>query len=247
MILIDAPHSHASAALAVRMARQGDLDAIMQGSLASSELRDAVLDPQNGLVVNRQASHVLVLDIPSYPKPLLISDALIHFEPDLLTKADIVQNAVDLAHALGNSEPLVAILAAVETVNSSMRSTLDAAALCKMAERGQITGACIDGPLAFDNAISPSAARTKGIWSRVAGHADILIAPGLDAAAMMTKQLQSLAQAEVAGLVLGTRIPVIFSLSNDLTSTDVASCMLALLWTRRDSIARLASTEKLSD
>lgn len=227
--LVHAPHSHAAAALAVAMARNGEVQALMKGSLHTDELMTEVLKETCGLRTERRVSHVYVLDVPSYPKPLLISDAAINVEPDLQAKRDIVRNAIDLAHAIGIARPKVAILAAVEMVNPSMRSTLDAAALCKMADRGQITGGIVDGPLAFDNAISVKAAKDKGIVSSVAGDADILIAPDLEAGNMIAKQLQYLADAQIAGLVLGARVPLILTSRADGVPSRIASCALALL------------------
>lgn len=227
--MVHAPHSHAAAALAVAMARNGEVQALMKGSLHTDELMTEVLKEAGGLRTERRVSHVYVLDVPSYPKPLLISDAAINVEPDLQAKRDIVRNAIDLAHAIGIARPKVAILAAVETVNPSMRSTLDAAALCKMADRGQITGGIVDGPLAFDNAISVKAAKDKGIVSSVAGDADILIAPDLEAGNMIAKQLQYLADAQIAGLVLGARVPLILTSRADGVPSRIASCALALL------------------
>jgi phosphate acetyltransferase len=227
--LVHAPHSHAAAATAVAMAHNGEVQALMKGSLHTDELMAEVLKETGGLRTERRVSHVYVLDVPSYPKPLLISDAAINVEPDLQAKRDIVRNAIDLAHAIGIARPKVAILAAVEMVNPSMRSTLDAAALCKMADRGQITGGIVDGPLAFDNAISAKAAKDKGIVSSVAGDADILIAPDLEAGNMIAKQLQYLADAQVAGLVLGARVPLILTSRADGVLSRIASCALALL------------------
>jgi phosphotransacetylase/acyl dehydratase len=226
--IIDTPHSHAAATLAVAMARRGEVAALMKGSLHTDELMEEIVKAASGLRTDRRISHVMVLDVPSYPKPLLISDAAINLDPDLDTKRDIVRNAVDLAHALGIALPKVAILAAVETVNAKMRSTLDAAALCKMADRGQITGCVVDGPLAFDNAVSAEAAEDKGIRSPVAGTADILIAPDLEAANMIAKQLQYLADAQAAGLVMGASVPVILTSRADHGMSRVASCALAL-------------------
>jgi phosphate acetyltransferase len=227
--LVHAPHSHAAAAMAVAMAHNGEVQALMKGSLHTDELMAEVLKETGGLRTERRVSHVYVLDVPSYPKPLLISDAAINVEPDLQAKRDIVRNAIDLAHAIGIARPKVAILAAVEMVNPNMRSTLDAAALCKMSDRGQITGAMVDGPLAFDNAISAKAAKDKGIVSSVAGDADILIAPDLEAGNMIAKQLQYLADAQVAGLVLGARVPLILTSRADGVLSRIASCALALL------------------
>lgn len=230
--LVHAPHSHAAAAMAVAMAHNGEVQALMKGSLHTDELMAEVLKETGGLRTERRVSHVYVLDVPSYPKPLLISDAAINVEPDLQAKRDIVRNAIDLAHAIGIARPKVAILAAVEMVNPDMRSTLDAAALCKMADRGQITGAIVDGPLAFDNAVSSKAAKDKGIVSSVAGDADILIAPDLEAGNMLAKQLQYLADAQVAGLVLGARVPLILTSRADGVLSRIASCALALLLVR---------------
>jgi len=227
--LVNVPHSHAAASEAVAMVQRGEVQALMKGSLHTDELMGEVVKPANGLRTERRISHVFVLDVPSYPKTLMISDAAINVTPDLEAKRDIVQNAIDLAHALGITRPKVAILAAVETVQAKMPSTLDAAGLCKMADRGQITGGLVDGPLAFDNAISPQAARDKGITSEVAGQADILIAPDLEAGNMLAKQLQYLADAQAAGIVLGARVPVILTSRADGPMSRVASCALALL------------------
>lgn len=227
--LVDAPHSHASAALAVTMAHAGQVQALMKGSLHTDELMHEVVRDIDGLRTDRRISHVYVLDVPSYPKPLLISDGAMNVTPDLAAKRDIVQNAIDLAHAIGIVMPKVAILAAVETVNPKMPSTIDAAALSKMADRGQITGAIVDGPLAFDNAISAIAAARKGIASPVAGHADILIAPDLEAGNMLAKQLQYLADAQAGGLVMGARVPIILTSRADGADARVASCVLAML------------------
>jgi phosphate acetyltransferase/phosphate butyryltransferase len=228
--IVDAPHSHAAAAAAVALVRAGKVAALMKGALHTDELMEAVVDAALGLRTERRMSHVYALDVPTYPKPLLITDAAINIAPDLNTKRDIVQNAIDLALALGISPPKVAILSAVETVNPRMASTLDAAALCKMADRGQITGGLIDGPLAFDNAISPAAAKAKGIVSQVAGMADILVAPDLEAANMMAKQLIYLAGADAAGIVLGARVPIILTSRADSAMSRLASCALAQLF-----------------
>lgn len=228
--VIDAPHSHAAAAAAVALARAGKVEALMKGSLHTDELMEAIVDTALGLRTERRMSHVYVLDVPTYPKPLLITDAAVNIYPDLTIKGDIVQNAIDLALALGTSLPKVAILSAVETVNPRIASTLDAASLCKMADRGQITGGLLDGPLAFDNAISPVAAATKGIVSDVAGIADILVAPDLEAANMMAKQLIYLAGADAAGIVLGARVPIILTSRADSEVSRLASCALAQLF-----------------
>ncbi|KIN71907.1 bifunctional enoyl-CoA hydratase/phosphate acetyltransferase [Sulfitobacter guttiformis] len=228
--IIDAPHSHAAAAAAVALARAGEVDALMKGSLHTDELMEAVVDTALGLRTERRMSHIYVLDVPTYPKPLLITDAAINIYPDLAIKRDIVQNAINLALALGIDVPKVAILSAVETVNPRITSTLDAAALCKMADRGQITGGLLDGPLAFDNAISPDAVAAKGIVSNVAGIADILIAPDLEAANMIAKQLIYLAQADAAGIVLGASVPIILTSRADSATSRLASCALAQLF-----------------
>ncbi|WP_022704565.1 bifunctional enoyl-CoA hydratase/phosphate acetyltransferase [Pseudorhodobacter ferrugineus] len=228
--ILDTPHSHAAAAAAVALVRAGTVAALMKGSLHTDELMEAVIDASLGLRCERRMSHVYVLDVPTYPKPLLITDAAINIQPDLGVKRDIVQNAIDLAQALGIARPKVAILSAVETVNPRMPSTLDAAALCKMADRGQITGGVLDGPLAFDNAISPVAAAAKGIVSEVAGAADILVAPDLESVNMMAKQLIYLAGADAAGIVLGARVPIILTSRADSATARLASCALAQLF-----------------
>jgi phosphate acetyltransferase len=228
--IVDALHSHAAAAAAVALVRAGKVSALMKGSLHTDELMEAVIDSALGLRTDRRMSHVYVLDVPTYPKPLLITDAAINIYPDLAVKRDIVQNAINLAHALGIALPKVAILSAAETVNPRIASTLDAAALCKMADRGQITGGLIDGPLAFDNAISPAAAAAKGIVSDVAGAADILVAPDLEAANMMAKQLIYLAGADAAGIVLGAQVPIILTSRADSRVSRLASCALAQLF-----------------
>jgi len=228
--IVDTPHSHAAARAAVAIVRAGKVDALMKGSLHTDELMEAVVDTALGLRTERRMSHVYVLDVPTYPRPLLITDAAINIYPDLAIKRDIVQNAIDLARALGTPLPKVAILSAVETVNPRITSTLDAAALCKMADRGQITGGLLDGPLAFDNAISPLAVAAKGIVSDVAGIADILVAPDLEAANMMAKQLIYLAGADAAGIVLGARVPIILTSRADSAVSRLASCALAQLF-----------------
>lgn len=227
--VIDVPHSHTAAAKAVALAKAGKVAALMQGALQTDELMAAVMDAALGLHTERLMSHVYVLDVPTYAKPLLITDAAINVAPDLSAKRDIVQNAIQLAQALGTAHPKVAILAAVETVTPRMPATLHAAALCKMADRGQITGGVLDGPLAFDNAISPAAAAAKGIVSPVAGQADILVAPDLESAGMMAKQLIYLAGADAAGLVMGASVPVILTNPADSAWARLASCALARL------------------
>ncbi len=228
--LASVPHSHAAAAKAVEMARNGEVEALMKGSLHTDELLGAVVSSATGLRTSRRISHVFVMDVPSYPRMLLITDAAVNIYPKLKEKVDIVQNAIDLAHMLGIPEPKVAILSAVETVTPEIESTLEAAALCKMAERGQITGGVLDGPLAFDNAISAEAARTKKITSPVAGQADILVVPDLEAGNMLAKQLCYLAGAEGAGIVLGARVPIVLTSRADSVRTRLAStAVLALV------------------
>jgi phosphotransacetylase/acyl dehydratase len=221
--IVAAEHSHAAAAKAVALARAGEVEALMKGSLHTDELMAAVVPSATGLRTSRRISHVFVLDVPSYPRLLFITDAAINIAPALEDKLHIVQNAIDLARTLGIEMPKVALLAAVETVSSKMQATLDAAALCKMAERGQITGGVLDGPLAFDNAINARAAATKKIESDVAGRADILLAPDLEAGNMLAKQLQYLAGAEAAGIVLGTRVPLVLTSRADTVRMRIAS------------------------
>jgi phosphate acetyltransferase len=228
--IISVEHSHAAAAKAVELARAGEVEALMKGSLHTDELRGAVVPSATGLRTARRISHVFVMDVPSYPRMLMITDAAVNIYPKLREKVDIVQNAIDLAHILGIAEPKVAILSAIETVNPEIESTLDAAALCKMADRGQITGGIIDGPLAFDNAISAQAAETKKIRSPVAGQSDILIVPDLEAGNMLAKQLEYLAGAEGAGIVMGTRVPIVLTSRADSVRTRLAStAVLALV------------------
>jgi phosphotransacetylase/acyl dehydratase len=226
--LVSVAHSHEAATRAVAMTRASEVDTLMKGSLHTDELLHAVLDPQSGLRTERRLSHVFVFDVPTYDQALLITDAAINIYPTLADKVDIVQNAVDLFHALWNRDPLVAVLSAVETVTPKIQSTIEAAALCKMSDRGQIRGAILDGPLAFDNAVSVAAARTKGIVSRVAGKADILVAPDLEAGNMLAKQLEYLADAEGAGILLGARVPIVLTSRADDTITRMASCALAV-------------------
>ncbi len=226
---VDTEHSHAAAAMAVAAVRDGGLAALMKGSLHTDELMGAIVDREAGLATDRRVSHAFCLDVPLYPRPLFVADAAINIAPDLMQKRDIVRNTVDLAHAVGIARPKVAILAAVETVTPRMSATLDAAALCKMADRGQIAGADLDGPLAFDNAVSPAAARSKHIASPVAGLADILIVPDIEAGNMVAKQLEYLAGAEAAGLVLGARVPVVLTSRADGPAARLASCALAVM------------------
>src|SRR3984885_2467436 len=230
--IVATEHSEAAAAQAVAMARTGKVEALMKGALHTDELMHAVVNHDLGLRTARRVSHVFAIDAPGYPRPLLITDAAVNICPTVADKRDIVQNAIDLAHALGIPEPRVAILSAVETVTESIRSTLDAAALCKMADRGQITGGILDGPLAFDNAVSAEAAKTKGIVSPVAGRADILVVPDLEAGNMLAKQLEYLAEAQMAGIVLGARVPIILTSRADKTLARLGSCAIALLLAR---------------
>ncbi|MCC7462055.1 MAG: bifunctional enoyl-CoA hydratase/phosphate acetyltransferase, partial [Gammaproteobacteria bacterium] len=225
--IIDVPHSHAAAVRGVQLVRSGAAAAILKGSLHTDELMAEVVHPQTGLRTERRVSHVFVLDVPRYPKPLFVTDAAINIAPDLDTRRDIVQNVIDLCHALGIARPKVAILSAVETVNPKIPSTVEAAALCKMADRGQITGGLLDGPLALDNAVSLAAARTKDIESAVAGDADVLVAPDLESGNMLAKQLVYLADALIAGLVLGARVPIMLTSRADDELSRLASCALA--------------------
>jgi phosphate acetyltransferase len=227
--IVDTPHSHASAAKAVELVREAQAELLMKGSLHTDELMAAVVSRDGGLRTNRRISHVFVMDVPTYHKVLLVTDGAINIAPTLEDKAEICQNAIDLIVALGLKRPKVAILAAVETVTSKMPATIDAAALCKMADRGQIKGAILDGPLAFDNAISKQAAGTKGIRSEVAGDPDILLAPDLEAGNILAKQLSFLANADSAGLVLGARVPIILTSRADSVRARIASCGVAML------------------
>ncbi|WP_227269388.1 bifunctional enoyl-CoA hydratase/phosphate acetyltransferase [Roseobacter weihaiensis] len=228
--VFDTEHSHASADKAVELVRDGKARAIMKGALHTDEIMSAVVAKSGGLRTERRMSHVYVMDVPTYPKPLIITDAAINITPDLQTKADMVQNAIDLARATGIEAPKVAILSAVETITPRLQSTVDAAALCKMADRGQITGGVLDGPLAFDNAISMRAAEIKGINSPVAGQADILVAPDLEAGNMISKQLMYLAGAEAAGIVLGAQVPIMLTSRADDSRTRIASAAIAVLF-----------------
>ena len=227
--IVDSPHSIASAARAVELIREGRAEVLMKGSLHTDELMSAVVSRERGLRTARRISHAFVMDVPTYHKVLIVTDGAINIAPTLEDKVDICQNAIDLAISLGCEKPKVAILCAVETVNSKMPATLDAAALCKMAERGQIKGGVLDGPLAFDNAISKQAAETKGIKSAVAGDPDILLAPDLEAGNILAKQLSFLANADSAGMVLGARVPVILTSRADSVRSRIASCAVAKL------------------
>jgi phosphotransacetylase len=239
--VVDAAHSHAAAARAVEIVRAGEAQALMKGSLHTDELMAEVVRKDTGLRTERRISHAFIMDVPTYAKPLVVTDAAINIFPDLETKADIVRNAVDMAHAFGRDLPKVAILSAVETVTPKIPSTIDAAALCKMAERGQITGALLDGPLAFDNAISKEAAEIKGIRSEVAGDADILLVPDLEAGNILAKQLSFLANADAAGIVLGARVPIILTSRADSVRARMASCAIAALlvaWRQQAGVIR---------
>jgi phosphotransacetylase len=227
--LVDAPHSHAAAAKAVELVRAGEAQALMKGSLHTDELMHEVVSKDSGLRTERRISHAFIMDVPTYPKPLVVTDCAINILPDLATKMDIVQNAIDMMRALGVALPKVAILSAIETVTPRIPSTIDAAALCKMADRGQITGGLLDGPLAFDVALSKEAAKVKGISSEVAGEPDILLVPDLEAGNILAKQLVLLANADGAGIVLGARVPVILTSRSDTVRARLASCAVAVL------------------
>lgn len=224
------PHSHAAAARAVALVHRAEARAIMKGSLHTDELLAEVVRRDTGLRTARRISHVFVLQVPGYDRLLFVTDGAVNIEPSLEDKADIVQNAIDLACALGVGRPRVAILSAVETVTSKLRSTLDAAALCKMADRGQITGGLLDGPLAFDNAVSPAAARTKGLASEVAGRADVLVAPDLESGNILAKQFGHFSGATLGGIVLGARVPVILTSRADSLASRVLSCAVAVIF-----------------
>lgn len=231
--VVEAPHSHAAAEQAVELARRGKIHALMKGALHTDELMVAIVREGVGLRTDRRISHVFVIDAPTYHKLLLVTDAAINIAPTLDIKRDIVRNAVDLAHAIGLARPKVAILSAVETVEAKIPSTVEAAALCKMADRGQIAGAILDGPLAFDNAISREAAEAKHIASEVAGDPDILVAPDLESGNILAKQLVFLAGADTAGIVLGARVPIVLTSRADDVASRVASSALAQLFTHR--------------
>jgi phosphate acetyltransferase len=235
--IVDTPHSHAAAEKAVEIVRAGDANALMKGSLHTDELLAEVVRKDCGIRTARRISHVFIMDVPTYPKPLFITDAAVNILPTLEDKVDIVQNAIELAQALGIKLPKVAILSAVETVTPKIPSTIDAAALCKMAERGQITGALLDGPLALDNAISRDAAAIKHIASPVAGDADILLVPDLEAGNMLAKELTFLADADAAGIVLGARVPIILTSRADNLRTRMASCAVAALYAHGRRVA----------
>jgi phosphate acetyltransferase len=246
LLLVDTPYSHASAAKAVEIVRAGEADALMKGSLHTDELMAEVVHKDTGIRTARRISHVFIMDVPTYRKPLFITDAAVNIFPTLEDKVDIVQNAIDLAQALRIERPKVAILSAVETITSKLPSTIDAAALCKMAERGQITGAVLEGPLALDNAINRDAASIKHIVSPVAGDADILLVPDLEAGNMLAKELSFLANADAAGIVLGARVPIILTSRSDNVRTRMASCAVAVLYAHARRMAA-AGVGKLAD
>jgi phosphate acetyltransferase len=229
MTIVDAPHSEAAAEAAAGLAREGKVEALMKGSLHTDELMAAVVKRDNGLRTNRRISHCFVMDVPTLEQALIITDAAVNIAPTLQDKAHIIQNAIDLAHVLGRSLPRVAILSAIETVNPSVPSTIEAGALCKMADRGQISGGLLDGPLAVDNAINLTAARIKRIESPVAGQADILVVPDLEAGNMLAKSLTFMANADAAGIVLGARVPIILTSRADSLIARQASCAIAVL------------------
>jgi len=231
--IVEAADGPAAAARAVELVREGRSELLMKGSLHTDELMAAVVSKTAGLRTARRVSHVFIMDVPSHPDALLITDAAINIFPDLDAKRDIIQNAIDLHRALGIGETRVAILSAVETVTSKIPSTIEAAALCKMADRGQITGGALDGPLALDNAISPEAARIKGIASPVAGRANILVVPDLEAGNMLAKNLTFLAGADAAGIVLGARVPIVLTSRADSVRTRMASCAVAAIYAHR--------------
>ena len=237
--IVDAPHSEAAAAKAVALIREGKGELLMKGSLHTDELMREVTSGATGLRTARRISHVFIMDVPTHAETLFLTDAAINIFPDLDVKRDIVQNAIDLYAQIGLGRPRVALLSAVETVTAKIPSTIEAAALCKMANRGQITGGILDGPLAFDNAIDPEAARIKGIKSEVAGRAQILVVPDLEAGNMLAKNLTFLARADAAGIVLGARVPIILTSRADSVRSRMASCAVAVLYA--DARRRLAA------
>jgi phosphate acetyltransferase len=241
--IVDAPHSEAAAEAAVALARKGEVEALMKGSLHTDELMAAVVKRETGLRTSRRISHCFVMDVPSLEQALIVTDAAINITPTLQDKVDIIQNAIDLAEVLGRKMPKVAILSAIETVNPSVPSTVEAGALCKMADRGQIKGGILDGPLALDNAISLEAAKIKKIDSPVAGQADILVVPDLEAGNMLAKSLTYLAGADAAGIVLGARVPIILTSRADSVMARQASCAVAslLAQSRREQLAKVVS------
>ena len=231
--IVHADHSHESAGKAVALVREGRAEMLMKGSLSTDEMLGAVVNRAGGLRTERRLSHCFVMDVPGHPNVLIITDAAINIFPTLEDKVDIIQNAIDFAHALGITQPKVAILSAMEKINPKLDSTIEAGALCKMADRGQITGALLDGPLALDNAISPEAARIKGITGPVAGHADILVVPDLEAGNMLAKSLSFMMNADSAGIVLGARVPITLTSRADTVQSRLASCAVAALVAQR--------------
>jgi phosphate acetyltransferase len=227
--IVDAPYSQAAAEAAVNLVREGKADALMKGSLHTDELMGAVVRKESGLRTGRRVSHCFVMSVPGHDDPLIITDAAVNIAPTLEEKRDILQNAIDLAHAMQFKEVRVAVLSAMETINPKVPSTIEAAALCKMVDRKQVTGALVDGPLALDNAIDPEAARIKGIDSPVAGRANVLMVPDLEAGNMLAKSLSFLASADAAGIVLGARVPIILTSRADSVMTRRASCAVAVL------------------
>jgi phosphate acetyltransferase len=241
--IVDAPYSEASATRAVELVREGRAEALMKGSLHTDELMAAVVKRDTGLRTARRVSHCFVMDVPSYAETLIVTDAAVNIAPTMEDKVDIIQNAIDLAHALRFKEVRVAILSAMETVNPKVASTIEAAALCKMADRGQITGAIVDGPLALDNAISLESVKIKRIESEVAGRANVLVVPDLEAGNMLAKSLSFLASADAAGIVLGARVPIILTSRADSVMTRLASCAVAALvaQSRREAAGKAVS------
>ena len=241
--IVDAPHSHAAADTAVQLAREGKAEMLMKGSLHTDELMGAVVHTGTGLRTERRISHAFIMDVPALDRAIIVTDAAINIFPTLEDKQHIIQNAIDLAAALGFDQPKVAVLSAMETVNPKVPSTVEAAALCKMADRGQITGGILDGPLALDNAINLNAAKIKHIDSPVAGHADILVVPDLEAGNMLAKSLTFMADADAAGIVLGARVPIILTSRADSVMTRLASCAVAALvaQARRENAAKVVA------
>jgi phosphate acetyltransferase len=241
--IVDVPHSHAAADMAVQLAREGKAEMLMKGSLHTDELMGAVVRTATGLRTERRISHAFIMDVPALDRPVIVTDAAINIFPTLEDKQHIIQNAIDLALALGFKQPKVGILSAVETINPKIQSTVEAAALCKMADRGQITGGILDGPLALDNAINLNAAKIKHIASPVAGMADILVVPDLEAGNMLAKSLSFLAEADAAGIVLGARVPIILTSRADSVTTRLASCAVAALvaQSRREDLKKVVA------
>lgn len=236
--LVATAHSHESAARAVAMVHAGEADALMDGSLRTDELLRAVLDPNKGLRTGRRMSHIFAMDVPTYPRPLFLTDAALNVTPTLEDKRDIVQNAIDLARAVGIDPPRVAVLSSVETLNPKIRSTIDAAALCKMVDRQQISGGLVDGPLMFDSAVSSAVAQARSIVSPVAGQADILLVPDMESGSLLAQQLEHLADAQITGIILGARVPIALTHQTSTPLSPVAACALALLFLRQQQATR---------